>query len=90
MSCYDYVVWEDKKYMLPDSLVVGNTVFQTQSGNSVFSVYEISRAGRLYLDGNLVVEGLCLNFYVMSSDRVLHEYDAYFQQGVLQSVGVVL
>ena len=90
MGCYDYVRFQDEDYVLPDGLIAGKHIFQTKDGGCSFMWFDILSNGLLLVDDMIFTGEISLSFYTMQDDRVWHEYDAYFRNGRLQSIGVVL
>lgn len=90
MGCYDYVRFENKDYVLPDSLPVAGIVFQTKDLGGNFSTIVIDHDGSLVMDDMWkLFQDIEFYFYTVV-DGVLYEYKAFFQGGVLTKIEVVL
>ena len=90
MGCYDCVRFENKDYVLPDSLPVAGIVFQTKDFGGNFSTVVIGGNGLLILDDIWrLFQDIEFDFYTVV-DGVLYEYKACFQAGVLTKIEVVL
>lgn len=90
MGCYDYVRFENKDYILPDSLPVGGIVFQTKNLGGDFSTVVIGHDGSLVMDDMWkLFQDIEFDFYAVV-DGVFYEYKAFFQGGVLTKIKVVL
>ena len=90
MGCYDCVRFENKDYVLPDSLPVAGIVFQTKDLGGNFSTVVIGGNGSLILDDIWrLFQDIEFDFYAVV-DGVLYEYKACFQDGVLTKIKVVL
>lgn len=90
MGCYDQVRFENKDYVLPDSLPVAGIVFQTKDLGGNFSTVVIGYDGSLILDDVWrLFQDIEFDFYT-AVDGVLYEYKACFQGGVLTEIKVVL
>ena len=90
MGCYDCVRFENKDYVLPDSLPVGGILFQTKDLGGNFSTVVIGYDGSLILDDIWrLFQDIEFDFYTVV-DGALYEYKARFQDGVLTKIKVVL
>ena len=90
MGSYDQVRFENKDYVLPDSLPVGGIVFQTKDLGGNFSTVVIGGNGSLILDDIWrLFQDIEFDFYTVV-DGVFYEYKAFFQDGVLTKIKVVL
>lgn len=84
------VRFENKDYVLPDSLPVGGIVFQTKDLGGNFSTVVIGYDGSLILDDVWrLFRDIEFDFYTVV-DGVLYEYKAFFQDGILAKIKVVL
>ena len=84
------VRFENKDYILPDSLPVAGIVFQTKDLGGNFSTVVIGYDGSLVLDDIWrLFQDIEFDFYAVVDD-VLYEYKAFFQDGVLAKIKVVL
>ena len=90
MGCYDYVRFENKDYVLPDSLPVAGILFQTKDFGGNFSTVVIGGNGSLILDDVWrLFQDIEFDFYTVV-EGVLYEYKACFQAGALTKIKVVL
>ena len=90
MGCYDQVRFENKDYVLPDSLPVAGIVFQTKDLGGNFSTIVIDHDGSLVMDDMWrLFQDIEFYFYTVV-DGVLYEYKACFYFLFFTNIELVL